>query len=146
MGRVADSRLALSILASMCEGDPTREIILTGITGTDGKTSTAMLIEAGFAACGLSTGLVGTVIYRYAGITETAPLTTPDPVRLQGLFARMVKSGIKAGVMEVSSHALDQRRVDGCSIDCAVLTNLTRDHLDYHKTPEAYQAAKLRLF
>lgn len=144
--KVPDSRLALSLLAAACAGDPTGRFILTGVTGTDGKTSTAMLTEAGFAACGHVTGLVGTVMYRYAGVQEPAPLTTPDPLRLQALFARMTASGVGAAVMEVSSHALDQRRADGCHLDCGVFTNLTRDHLDYHETPEAYEAAKMRLF
>jgi len=144
--KVDDSRFALSLLAAACVGDPTGRFMLTGITGTDGKTSTALLTEAGFGACGYVTGLVGTVFYRYADVREPAPLTTPDPLRLQDLFARMSEAGVGAAVMEVSSHALDQRRADGCHLDCGVFTNLTRDHLDYHKTPEAYEAAKMRLF
>jgi len=144
--KVADSRMALAVLAAECNDDPTSGMLLTGITGTDGKTSTAILIEAGLIACGIVTGLVGTVVYRYAGVEESAPMTTPGPVRLQGLFSTMRDAGVKAAVMEVSSHALDQKRVDGSRLDCAVFTNLTRDHLDYHQTHEAYAAAKMRLF
>jgi UDP-N-acetylmuramoyl-L-alanyl-D-glutamate--2,6-diaminopimelate ligase len=144
--RVADSRRALAVLAAAAVGDPTGAFLLVGVTGTDGKTSTAMMIEAGFAACGLSTGLLGTVVYRYADVVEAASLTTPDAPTLQATFARMRDRGVGGVVMEVSSHALDQRRVDACRFDAVVFTNLTRDHLDYHGTPEAYEAAKTRLF
>ena len=144
--RVSDSRAALSRLAALVHADPTRSLTLVGVTGTDGKTSTAILIEAGMTACGLRAGLIGTVVYRMPGFEEPAAMTTPDPIRLQGLFARMVASGVRGVAMEVSSHALDQRRVDGCAFAAAVFTNLTRDHLDYHKSHEAYAGAKLRLF
>lgn len=144
--RVHDSRAALGRLEAWVRGDPTRRLLLIGVTGTDGKTSTAMLIEAGVAACGLAAGLIGSVVYRMPGFQERAPMTTPDPGRLQDLFARMARDGVRAAVMEVSSHALDQRRVEGCAFSVAVFTNLTRDHLDYHRTPEAYAAAKMRLF
>jgi len=143
---VKDARLALAVLASAARGEPTQGLRLVGVTGTDGKTSTAMMIEAGLKACGLSCGLLGTVVYRWAGQEHPSSLTTPDPVTLQGMFADMVSQGVGAAVMEVSSHALDQRRVDGCAFDVACFTNLTRDHLDYHETAEAYAAAKLRLF
>lgn len=144
--RVADARRALALLASAAAGDPTAEMLLAGISGTDGKTSTAMMVEAGLAACGYCTGLVGTVVYRYAGVTEDASMTTPDPVTLQNLFARMREQGVGAAAIEVSSHALDQRRVEGCAFDAGAWTNLTRDHLDYHGTVDAYLAAKLRFF
>ncbi len=144
--RVRDSRAALARLEAWARGDPTHRLLLIGVTGTDGKTSTAMLVEAGITACGLATGLIGTVVYRMPGLEERAPMTTPDPGRLQDLFARMVRQGVHAAVMEVSSHALDQRRVEGCAFSVAVFTNLTRDHLDYHRTLEAYAGAKMRLF
>lgn len=144
--RVSDSRAALARLEAWVRGDPTRRLLLIGVTGTDGKTSTAILIEAGVAACGLPTGLIGTVVYRIPGLEERAPMTTPDPARLQDFFARAVREGVRAAVMEVSSHALDQRRVEGCAFSVAVFTNLTRDHLDYHGTPEAYAEAKMRFF
>lgn len=144
--RVRDSRAALARLEAWVRGDPTRQLLLIGVTGTDGKTSTSMLIEAGVAACGLAAGLIGTVVYRMPGLEERAPMTTPDPGRLQDLFARMAREGVRVAVMEVSSHALDQRRVEGCAFSVAVFTNLTRDHLDYHRTPEAYAEAKMRFF
>ena len=144
--RVADTRRALALLAAASHGDPTGAFRLVGITGTDGKTSTAMLVEAGFAACGLVTGLLGTVVYRYADVVETSSLTTPDALALQEMFARMRDRGVGGVAMEVSSHALDQRRIEGCRFDVGIFTNLTRDHLDYHKTPQAYAEAKLRLF
>lgn len=144
--QVSDARLALAHLAWATRGDPTAQFRLVGITGTDGKSSTAMLIESGFTGCGLVTGLIGTVEYRVAGQSVAASMTTPDPETLADLFARMVKARVAAVAMEVSSHALDQRRVDGCRFDCAILTNRTRDHLDYHGTVEAYEDAKLRLF
>lgn len=143
---VDDARLALAQLAWATRGDPTARFRLVGITGTDGKSSTAMLIESGFAGCGLVTGLIGTVEYRVAGQSVAASMTTPDPETLGDLFVRMVQARVAAVAMEVSSHALDQRRVDGCRFDCAILTNRTRDHLDYHGTVEAYEDAKLRLF
>lgn len=144
--QVEDSRAALAWLAAATRGDPTARFRLVGITGTDGKSSTAMLIESGFRGCGLVTGLIGTVEYRIAGRSVTASMTTPDPETLADLFADMAAAGVAGAVMEVSSHALDQRRVEGCRFDCAVLTNLMRDHLDYHGTVEAYGQAKLRLF
>jgi UDP-N-acetylmuramoyl-L-alanyl-D-glutamate--2,6-diaminopimelate ligase len=143
---VDDARAALAHLAWATRGDPTARFRLVGITGTDGKSSTAMLIESGFRGCGLVTGLIGTVEYRVAGRSVVAAMTTPDPETLADLFADMAAAGVGGAAMEVSSHALDQRRVEGCRFDCAILTNLTRDHLDYHGTVEAYALAKLRLF
>jgi UDP-N-acetylmuramoyl-L-alanyl-D-glutamate--2,6-diaminopimelate ligase len=144
--RVKNVRLALALLATLFAGDPTASLALVGITGTDGKTSTAMILEAGFSGVGISSGLIGTVTYRIAGEELPAPLTTPDPVQLNALFRRMVDRGVRAAAMEVSSHALDQRRVEGCRFDAAVFTLLARDHLDYHGTVDAYADAKLRLF
>jgi len=143
---VKDTRTAMAVLAAHVEGDPASSFLVAGVTGTDGKTSTAMLLEAGFAACGRVPGLVGTVEYRYAGIREPSGMTTPDPLELQGLFARMRDRGVDAVAMEVSSHALDQRRVETLPFAVAILTVLTRDLLDYHKTIENYRAAKERLF
>ncbi len=144
--QVRDSRAALARLEAWVRGDPASNLLLVGVTGTDGKTSTTMLVEAGLAACGMPVGLIGTVFYRMPGREERAAMTTPDPARLHDLFAQMVEAGVRAAVMEVSSHALDQRRVEGVPFSVAVLTNLTRDHLDYHRTPEAYAEAKMRLF
>lgn len=144
--QVKDSRLALALLASYCAGEPSLKMVLLGVTGTDGKTSTSMLTEAGLRACGFQTGLIGTVVYRYPGVTRPAPLTTPDAPTLQETLKEMVEAGVNAAVMEVSSHALDQRRADGCHFTAAAFTCLSRDHLDYHKTVEEYANAKLRLF
>lgn len=144
--RVANSRRALAVLAARVQNDPSSGFLLAAVTGTDGKTSTAMLLEAGFAACGLVPGLVGTVEYRYGGVREPSEMTTPGPIELQALFARMRDRGVNAVAIEVSSHALDQGRVEALDFTVAVETVLTRDHLDYHKTIENYRAAKERLF
>lgn len=143
---VHDGRLAISALAAALAGNPTEKMNLTAVLGTDGKTSTAMIIEAGLAGCGLPAGLLGTVVYRYPGRVLESKLTTPDPVSLQAFFADMLAAGFTNAVMEVSSHAVHQRRVESCMFDCAVFTNLTRDHLDYHGTVEAYREAKVRFF
>ncbi len=143
---VRDGRCALAMLAAAVAGDPTKKLSLSAVLGTDGKTSTAMIIESGLDGCGLAAGLLGTVVYRYPGYVLGSRLTTPDPVTLQEFFARMVAAGIANAVMEVSSHAVHQRRVESCMFDCAVFTNLTRDHLDYHGTVEAYREAKVRFF
>lgn len=143
---VEDTRKALGVLASLLAGEPSRAFPLVGVTGTDGKTSTVWATCAGFEACGLPAGLIGTIEYRWATTRIPAPLTTPDALELQRLFLEMQRAGVKAAAMEVSSHALDQQRLAGTSVAVAVLTGLTRDHLDYHKTLEAYRAAKERLF
>jgi len=143
---VEDTREALGLLASWLGGEPSRRFPLAGVTGTDGKTSTVWATCAGYEACGLPAGLIGTIEYRYGGTRIPAPLTTPDALELQRLFQEMVRSGVRAAAMEVSSHALDQHRVAGTFFDVAVLTCLTRDHLDYHGNLEAYRAAKERLF
>lgn len=144
--QVKDSRRALARLHALAFGDPSRQLTVVGITGTDGKTTTAMLVEAGFLGCNVPTGLIGTVEYRMPGLAQRASLTTPDPEMLHRLLSEMLQRGVKALAMEVSSHALDQRRVDYCAFSVAVFTNLGRDHLDYHKTPQAYAQAKLRFF
>jgi UDP-N-acetylmuramyl-tripeptide synthetase len=143
---VKDSRVALAALASAFFKEPTKRLSLIGVTGTDGKTTTSMVIEALLNAANLKTGLVGTVTYRFLGLETPAPLTTPDALTLQRMFCEMVEKGVDAVVMEVSSHALDQRRTDFCHFDVGVFTLLSRDHLDYHKTLEAYKEAKMRLF
>ncbi len=117
-----------------------------GVTGTNGKTTTSYLIEHILAAAGLKVGVLGTVTYRWPGFSLDASLTTPGCWQLHDLFANMAKSDVDVVVMEVSSHALDQKRVAGLSFDVAVLTNVTQDHLDYHGTMESYFQAKSRLF
>src|SRR5204862_6883749 len=119
---------------------------LTGITGTNGKTTTTYLLEAIFAAAGRRTGVVSTVNYRYGGREVPAPNTTPGALLLQTLLGQMRAAGSTDVVMEVTSHALDQGRVAGCRFRAAALTNVTQDHLDYHGTMERYFAAKTILF
>lgn len=143
---VQDSRRAVAVLAAHAAGWPTEAMLLIGITGTDGKTSTSMLIEAGLKACDLSTGLLGTIVYRYRQIERVSNLTTPDPIALQNLFADMRSQAVDAVVMETSSHSIAQNRIGACAFDCAVFTNLSRDHIDFHGTVKAYADAKMKLF
>ncbi|MDD5224782.1 MAG: UDP-N-acetylmuramoyl-L-alanyl-D-glutamate--2,6-diaminopimelate ligase [bacterium] len=144
--RVENSRAALALLAAAFLQDPSRDLILVGVTGTSGKTTTTYLIESILRAAGLAPGLIGTVEYRYAGVRRAAPRTTPESWDLQNLFAEMKKSGAKSAVMEVSSHALVLDRVRGCAFNGAVFTNLTPEHLDFHRDLEDYFAAKRKLF
>lgn len=143
---VSDARAALADLAAAFYGRPAEKLSLAGVTGTNGKTTTAFLIEAGLRDAGRVTGLLGTVETRVAGRPRPASLTTPECSDLQRLFAEMVSEGVTDAALEVSSHALSQGRVRGVDFKAAVFTNLTRDHLDYHKTFEAYFEAKSRLF
>jgi UDP-N-acetylmuramoyl-L-alanyl-D-glutamate--2,6-diaminopimelate ligase len=117
-----------------------------GITGTNGKTTVSYLLEALFTALGRKTGVIGTVSYRWPGHEEEAPLTTPGCLALHALLASMRRAGVEDAIMEVSSHALDQERVAGIGFSCALMTNLTQDHLDYHRDMEEYFASKARLF
>ncbi len=133
-------------IAARFYGHPSRDLFVVGITGTDGKTSCAWLLSQACQKLGEECGYLGTLGYGTPGLLEVASHTTPDPVRLQYWLARMRASGAVAVAMEVSSHALDQGRADGVSFDVAVLTNLGRDHLDYHGDMQRYAAAKWRLF
>ena len=119
---------------------------VVAITGTNGKTTETYLLEALFRALGRKVGVVGTVSYRWPGHEEDAPLTTPGCLALHAMLAQMRAAGADVAFMEVSSHALDQERVAGIDFSAALLTNVTQDHLDYHKTMDEYFAAKLRLF
>ena len=132
--------------AAHVAGDPSAALTLVGVTGTNGKTTTTWLLEAIWRADGRRPGVLGTIAYRFDGASRPAPLTTPDPVELQALFAEMRAAGTTHVAMEVSSHALAQERVAGCRFDAAVFTNLTRDHLDFHGDLQRYFAAKARLF
>lgn len=143
---VGDARHALALMADTFFGHPSREMKVVGITGTNGKTTTAYLIHAIFEAAGISTGLMGTVAYRIGQQELSATRTTPEAPELQGFMRQMVDVGCGACVMEASSHALALRRVDGVSFAAGVFTNLTRDHLDFHAGMEDYFAAKRRLF
>jgi UDP-N-acetylmuramoyl-L-alanyl-D-glutamate--2,6-diaminopimelate ligase len=152
---VADPRAVLGLVADRVYGEPSRGLSVIGITGTNGKTTTAYLVEAGLAAAGLGTGLIGTVQTRTRGRapdgtpTETAfpsVRTTPEAPALHALLATMAGSGVSAVVMEVSSHALVLGRVGGVRFAAAGFTNLGRDHLDFHKDLEEYFQAKAMLF
>ncbi|MDF1555124.1 MAG: UDP-N-acetylmuramoyl-L-alanyl-D-glutamate--2,6-diaminopimelate ligase [Deferrisomatales bacterium] len=144
--RVDDTEAALGRAASAFWGHPSRKLRLVGITGTNGKTTTAYLLQHVLAQFGESVGRLGTVSYAFPGGEEPAPLTTPDAPTLQAALARMVAEGANSVVMEVSSHALHRKRVEGCAFQLAVFTNLTQDHLDYHGTMDAYYEAKRLLF
>ncbi len=143
---VDDSRLGMALAAAAIHGHPSRAMAVVGVTGTNGKTTSAFLLHAVLEAAGRRCGLIGTIEARIGG--EVVPMhhTTPDAIELQALFARMRDAGDTACAMEVSSHALTQRRVAGTRFAAALFTNLTRDHLDYHPDVEHYYAAKRGLF
>jgi UDP-N-acetylmuramoyl-L-alanyl-D-glutamate--2,6-diaminopimelate ligase len=146
---VSDARLALAILADAFFQHPSGDMQVVGITGTNGKTTTAYLIASIFEAAGIRCGILGTVAYRVGPGDQDvreAERTTPEAPDVQALLRDMVDRGCRACVMEVSSHALALRRVDGMSFAAAVFTNLTRDHLDFHTDMESYFQAKRRLF
>ncbi len=141
-----DATRATSALAQTFHGFPTRAMRMVGITGTNGKTTTAFLTQHLINHAGTRCGLLGTVLTDDGNTREPAELTTPGATELASIFARMVHNRCACAVMEVSSHALDQGRVDGIDFAVGVFTNLTGDHLDYHLTMEAYGAAKAKLF
>lgn len=143
---VPDASEALGRLADRLEGEPSREVAVTGITGTNGKTTTTFLVQSILEAVGRPCSLLGTVVNRVAGREVAAAMTTPDAPAIHRAVAETRDAGWRDLAMEVSSHALDQRRIAGLRVRCAVFTNLTRDHLDYHGTLEAYGDAKARLF
>lgn len=147
--RVADTQVALARLAATWYGVDARsaaDMLLLGVTGTNGKTTTAYLLRSILAAAGLKPAMMGTVEYDLVGRTQPAPLTTPAALDVCRALAEARRAGAKSAAMEVSSHALAQRRCDGLRFAAAIFTNLTGDHLDYHGTIEAYFAAKRRLF
>ncbi|MBI3462768.1 MAG: UDP-N-acetylmuramoyl-L-alanyl-D-glutamate--2,6-diaminopimelate ligase [Planctomycetes bacterium] len=143
---VPDTRAAYGILCQALQGNPASQLKVIGVTGTNGKTTTAILVRSVLEAAGHRVGLVGTV-EQFDGIKSSpATLTTPGPDELARLMRSMVDAGCSHVVMEVSSHALQQRRTAGIAFDTAVFTNLSQDHLDYHGDIEAYRAVKGRLF
>ena len=144
--QVPDGRIALAHLAADFYGYPSRQLRVVGVTGTNGKTTTTYLVRAILEAAGIRCGLLGTVGYSVGGRDLLATRTTPEAVDLQQLLREMVNSGCGACVMEVSSHALALKRVDGMRFAAAIFTNLTRDHLDFHGDMESYYSAKRRLF
>ncbi|NGY05800.1 UDP-N-acetylmuramoyl-L-alanyl-D-glutamate--2,6-diaminopimelate ligase [Solimonas terrae] len=133
-------------IAARFHDHPSRHMYCVGVTGTDGKTSTAYLIAQAFEALHQACGYLGTIGMGRVGALATSTHTTPDPISLQQWLAQMRRDGVRTIAMEVSSHALDQARVAGTTFRTAVLTNISRDHLDYHGTVEAYAAAKRKLF
>jgi UDP-N-acetylmuramyl-tripeptide synthetase len=143
---VADSRASLAGLAAGFYRHPERQLKIFGITGTNGKTTTSYLLESIIRAAGGEPGVIGTVNYRFRGRERSGAFTTPEPLTLFGLMREMVDSGVTHLVMEVSSHALALGRVAGLRFDLALFTNLSRDHLDFHRTMADYFAAKQSLF
>ncbi len=143
---VADPRLAMAQAAVRFHGEPSHALAVVGVTGTNGKTTTTWLLESIFRAAGWRAGVLGTTGIRVDGETRPSSFTTPEAPDLQAVLAEMRDRGVRAVAMEVSSHALVQRRAWGLACDVAVFTNLTQDHLDYHGTMDAYLDAKLALF
>ena len=141
-----DPRRAMALVAAHFHRLPASRMSVVGVTGTNGKTTVAYLVEAMVNAAGRRAGLVGTVEQRFGNVRRTSSHTTPESVDLQALFAEMREAGTEIVAMEVSSHALVQRRVEGVRFRAAAFTQLTRDHLDYHGSMEAYFEAKATLF
>jgi UDP-N-acetylmuramoyl-L-alanyl-D-glutamate--2,6-diaminopimelate ligase len=146
---VREGRKAAACAAGAAFGDPSRELRMIGITGTNGKSTTAGILRHLLDQPGSRSASIGTLGVLFGSHAEVVPggaeLTTPGPVELQRVLRALVDKGVTTVAMEVSSHSLDQRRIDGLNFDAAVFTNLTRDHLDYHGTMEAYFEAKARL-
>ena len=143
---VRDSREALVTIARRFYGHPSGKLRLIGVTGTNGKTTTTYLLKAILEAAGFRAGLLGTIVYQIGGRAVPSTNTTPGPLELQRYFAQMAGEGLQWCAMEVSSHALAQGRIDGLALEAGIFCNLGSDHLDYHKTRDAYAAAKRRLF
>ena len=143
---VTDTHIAYATAAANYFGNPAKKLKLVGVTGTNGKTTTTMIIRHILITQGFKTGIVGTIQNMINDDVLPAKNTTPDAYELQELFSKMVDAGCTHCVMEVSSHALAQDRVGGCHFDVAVFTNLTQDHLDYHGDMESYMLAKRKLF
>ncbi|AKJ06387.1 UDP-N-acetylmuramoylalanyl-D-glutamate--2,6-diaminopimelate ligase [Archangium gephyra] len=144
--KVSNARKALALIAANFHGRPADKLTMLGVTGTNGKTTTTYLLEAMATAAYSSTGVIGTLGYKVGGQFHPTAHTTPDPLELHRILKEMVDAGVETVVMEVSSHALLQERVHGITFKAAAFTNLTRDHLDYHKDLEEYFQAKRKLF
>lgn len=144
--QAANTRAALAQLSNRFFDFPSHRLTVIGITGTNGKTTTTYLLESILAACGLKVGVIGTVEVRYPGYIQPSSVTTPESVDLQRTLREMVNAGVTHVVLEATSHALDMHRVDGTRFAVGLFTNLSQDHLDYHRTMGEYFAAKSRLF
>jgi UDP-N-acetylmuramoyl-L-alanyl-D-glutamate--2,6-diaminopimelate ligase len=143
---VADSSIALALLAQAANGNPASKLTNLAVTGTNGKTTVAFLVRSCIQAAGQKCGLIGTVVYDTGDAASQATLTTPDSLFIAQKQKQMLKAGANYMVIEASSHALDQNRLAAIDFKAAAFTNLTGDHMDYHKTKEEYLAAKSRLF
>jgi UDP-N-acetylmuramoyl-L-alanyl-D-glutamate--2,6-diaminopimelate ligase len=143
---VADAREALAQLATAFYQEPSTKLKIIGVTGTNGKTTVAFMVKHMLEVAGIRTGLLGTIRYEIGERVIPATRTTPESLEIQQMLAQMHRSGCQACVMEVSSHALEQKRVNGIEFDVVIFTNLTQDHLDYHGTMEDYYTAKRKLF
>lgn len=143
---VADAREALAQVAAAFYQHPAKKLKLIGVTGTNGKTTVAFILKHVLESAGIATGLLGTIRYEIGERVIPAQRTTPESLDIHQMLAHMVRAGCKACVLEVSSHALEQKRVFGLDFDVAIFTNLTQDHLDYHGNMESYYAAKKKLF
>jgi UDP-N-acetylmuramoyl-L-alanyl-D-glutamate--2,6-diaminopimelate ligase len=143
---VGSPRRVLGGIAARVYGEPARTLQMLGVTGTNGKTTVASMVESGLRAAGRTTGLIGTVGMRIAGEAYPGARTTPEATDLHAALAVMLERGVESVVMEVSSIAVEEHRIDGVRYDVAAFTNLSQDHLDYHGTMEAYFAAKAELF
>ncbi|QKY68957.1 UDP-N-acetylmuramoyl-L-alanyl-D-glutamate--2,6-diaminopimelate ligase [Lentibacillus sp. CBA3610] len=144
--RVPDTTRAMAILASRFYGYPTQELPLIGVTGTNGKTTITYLLESIFNQLNRKAGIIGTIQMKIGQETYPVQNTTPDALNLQKSFHKMIQENVDTAIMEVSSHALDMGRVQGCDFDIAVFTNLSQDHLDYHEDMKDYLHAKSLLF
>ncbi len=143
---VENARRGLADLSAAFYGNPSRDLFVIGVTGTNGKTTTAYLIESILKVAGHSVGVIGTINYRFNGQTFSNPVTTPESLDLMRILRQMADNGVTHVVLEVSSHALDLDRVASCEFDVGVFTNLSRDHLDYHGDMETYWQCKKKLF
>jgi UDP-N-acetylmuramoyl-L-alanyl-D-glutamate--2,6-diaminopimelate ligase len=144
--KVADTRQALAWAAASYYQHPSRKLKMIGVTGTNGKTTVAFMVKQILGAAGVNCGLIGTVRYEIGQRVIPAQRTTPEALEIQQMLAQMLRADCQACVMEVSSHALEQKRVAGVEFDVGIFTNLTQDHLDYHGTMEKYFEAKKKLF
>jgi len=144
--KVRDARRTMALAADRFYHHPSQGLKVVGVTGTNGKTTTAFMVKSILEAAGVKAGLLGTVQYEIGSRIIPASRTTPESVEIQDMFSQMLRTGCGGVAMEVSSHALDQHRVDGVDFDVAIFTNLTQDHLDYHGSMEHYFEAKAKLF
>ncbi|MCF8067310.1 MAG: UDP-N-acetylmuramoyl-L-alanyl-D-glutamate--2,6-diaminopimelate ligase [Desulfobacterales bacterium] len=144
--QVRDTRKTLASVSSRFYGNPSEHLHMTGITGTNGKTTVTYMVESILECAGFKPGVIGTINYRYMSNTFENHMTTPESLDLQKILAEMRDAGVTHVIMEISSHAIDMSRIAHCRFDLVAFTNLTQDHLDYHNTMDEYWACKKRLF